>query len=355
MLNNYNALSIHRDSGVCTLRRSSPPELRRDDNMDRNERASRRRRSRTRSPRRSPDRARGRGSRSREKRRYRSPSYDDRRYRGNQRHRREKYDRYDDRYERTTRDPVYNRRQPWDRYRSPSPDDHYRRSRSGETDHSYYSDESESTERIHKTRNSRKVKSGINAKPSSSVHRELTYPHFSLGQISGYVAVNISFHQLTYEQFVAGEMHTILRTREEVEKYGRERLLSKIATWKLRVNVTWAQVRNAYAIILRQIENGEATWDIDFNTREYLIYEKVMLKTEKEKIERDRIRKTTGTGDWFCKAFQREDGCSKETPHWGTVLGKPRMVQHFCATCWQKDRTKRMHSESSMECQFKTQ
>ena len=96
-------------------------------------------------------------------------------------------------------------------------------------------------------------KSGINAKPTSNVKEQLTYLHCSLGQISGFIGQNLPFHQLTFEQFMAGELTTILSAESEAEREGRTELLQRIAMWKLRTNVSWAQVRNAYAHIIRKI------------------------------------------------------------------------------------------------------
>ena len=67
----------------------------------------------------------------------------------------------------------------------------------------------------------RNVKSGISARPNSNVKDQLTYPHFSLGQISGFIGQNISYHQLTYEQFMAGELSTIVNAQTTAEATGR--------------------------------------------------------------------------------------------------------------------------------------
>ena len=36
------------------------------------------------------------------------------------------------------------------------------------------------------------------------MREQLRYPHFSLGQVSGYIGLNIQFHNLSFDQFVAG-------------------------------------------------------------------------------------------------------------------------------------------------------
>ena len=232
----------------------------------------------------------------------------------------------------------YDREQPWDlnydRSQSPS----RRRDRSGETIISWQSN-SDSEEAV-RTKH-RKIKSGINAKPGSKVKQELTYPHFSLGQLSSFMGANLTFHTLSYEQFLAGELETIVMSDSNVEKKGRILLLRKIAHWKLQTNATWQQIRNTYAMIVRKIENCEITWEHNFDLFERHIYEKVQIKTEKT---------AKSKAEWFCKQYQKPEGCNKDPPHLMKIGTTLKMVHHFCAACWIKDKSKRLHSESSNEC-----
>ena len=71
----------------------------------------------------------------------------------------------------------------------------------------------------------RTTRSGINAKPSSNVRIQQRYPHFSLGQVSGFIGQNIQFHNLNYEQFIAGELTTIAQCDDLDEIEGRTELL----------------------------------------------------------------------------------------------------------------------------------
>ena len=43
--------------------------------------------------------------------------------------------------------------------------------------------------------------------------------------------------------------------REEAQ--GRLELLQHVSLWKLRANVSWPQVRNTFAHVMRKIENKE--------------------------------------------------------------------------------------------------
>ena len=76
-------------------------------------------------------------------------------------------------------------------------------------------------------------KSGISAKPTSGVQQQLTYPHFSLGQYSGFISQNLQYHQLNFEQFIAGEMLTIMSTEDNREREGRIELLQKISIMEI--------------------------------------------------------------------------------------------------------------------------
>ena len=167
-------------------------------------------------------------------------------------------------------------------------------------DRSWFSDSSDSVASEHKACPVRsKIKSGINAKPCSKVKRELIYPHFSLGQTSGFMSSPLQFHQLSYEQFIAGELNTIMNVTNSDERKGRVALLQKIANWKLLANVNWQQIRNTYAHILRKIENKEMGWCSDYDRFERHIYETIASKIDKnekiDKIEKSKIKsKQTG-------------------------------------------------------------
>ena len=200
-------------------------------------------------------------------------------------------------------------------------------------------------------RKGRKIKSGINAKPTSSVWEQLRYPHFSLGQVSGFIGMNLQFHNLSYEQFVAGELETVLASNDDYEKTGRIELLHCIAQWQLRSNVPWPQIRNTYAHILRKIENREITWSADWDRFEKHIYDKISNAPAKEtKQTAARAKNEKGDFVWFCKQFQKLEGCSRESPHPGRIGNTFRQMHHICASCWLRDKQKRPHPEISSEC-----
>ena len=264
----------------------------------------------------------------------------------------------------------YDRREPWERRRSPSEDTGETNSTNTDTNDEYTSASTDHTDNSLRSRDSRSshdsrrrnkykknkkrsrcVKSGLHAKPSNKVKKELIYPHYSLCQGGGYVSAEITFNQLSYDQFIAGEVHTILRTKSSTEKRGRIRLLSTIARWKLRTNAVWSQIRSAYAVILRDIENGVNDWLGDFYPYQYILSEKPVPPTNNVNNSGKNVKRSTNAETyWFCKQYQRPEGCEERPPHVARIGNRDRIVAHYCAKCYIKDRTKRPHSESAIEC-----
>ena len=198
----------------------------------------------------------------------------------------------------------------------------------------------------------KKVRSGINAKPTSGVIEQLRYPPFSLGQTSGYIGMNLQFHNLTYKQFVAGELEMIVSCVGQNERDGRLELLHLIAQWQLRVNATWTQVRSTYAHILRKVENGEINWRTDWDKFEHNIYDRVLIVSHKSEKLKTSSKATVKSNEfaWFCRAYQKPEGCAKESPHPGRVGNQLRQSHHICATCWIKEKIKKNHPECSTDC-----
>ena len=73
------------------------------------------------------------------------------------------------------------------------------------------------------------VRSGISARPNSRVKLQQVYPHFSLGQVSGFIGQNLQFHNFTFKEFIAREMVTITSTSDPQEAEGRMQLLQRIS------------------------------------------------------------------------------------------------------------------------------
>ena len=132
------------------------------------------------------------------------------------------------------------------------------------------------------------------------------------------------------------------------ERIGRTELLQRITLWRLWANVSWQQVHNAYAHIIRKIENQEISWAPNWDNYERHIYDKIAVNNKNEKP-----KKIGGDSVWFCKAFQKTEGCRKDPPHLAKVGNSFRQVLHICANCWLKDKQKRNHPEYSFDCPHK--
>ena len=216
-------------------------------------------------------------------------------------------------------------------------------------------DTSSSSDQCERRIGKRKIRSGISAKPSSNVQEQLKYPQFSLGLLPGYIGQNVQYHNLNYEQFLAGEMGTINSTKNYIEREGRLQLLQRVTTWKLRTGVSWPAVRNTYAHILRRIEDREIDWREDWDRYERNIYDRIIIASQK--TEKPKIHNTRSTTDatWFCRNYQKPDGCNKDAPHNGRVGNQIRSLQHICATCWLREKIRRSHPECSSDCPHKEQ
>ena len=101
---------------------------------------------------------------------------------------------------------------------------------------------------------------------------------------------------------------------------------------------------------LKPPKNQEISWRTDFDQFERHIYDKIAMANAKtEKSKKPGVLETT----WFCKAFQKPEGCTKTAPHNAKVGNSFRTVHHICANCWLKDKIKAYHPDSSQDCPYK--
>ena len=192
---------------------------------------------------------------------------------------------------------------------------------------------------------SKNRKSGMLAKPTHNIKRPAIWPHFNL-QLA-YAATPVAFAQLSFEQMVAGEIKTIRDSQDKVEAEGRLKLLSKLALLKAR-NYPWGKLRDLYAAIMREIEKDEARWDSDWRHIEESVIDPMdRVQVPGQDRGQDNSKKTSKKEEWYCKDFNTENGCPKDSPH-EAMVGRPpkkRQVKHMCAVCWNKDKEARKHSE----------
>ena len=129
-------------------------------------------------------------------------------------------------------------------------------SNSSSSDSSSSSSTSDSSvKKIKKYKSKSKRKSGIYDKPSDKVVKKQLWPQSKLQY--EYAGSKISFEDLEFNLFVAGELEIISGNKiSDKEKKGRIKLLKKISYFYELYE--WKGIKKLYAHIIRQIENGLA-------------------------------------------------------------------------------------------------
>ena len=135
----------------------------------------------------------------------------------------------------------------------------------------------------------KKLKSGILDKASASIEHKEIWPQKNL--LEEYADAEISFRQMQYEHYVAGECRTIETCKDSEEMMGRARVMRRIAYLKLRGN-EWSSIRTMYTAILRSKEIGENSWPANFEMFENIVSRRVPKDKEKD-------RDTNRTNDRF--------------------------------------------------------
>ena len=153
--------------------------------------------------------------------------------------------------------------------------------------------------------------------------------------------------------FITGELEIISsESLPKVERMSRLALLKKIIYYSNTYN--FKGLKSFHAAWLRQIELGKKTWSDDSQQIVSAILSK-HLRVQKSvqfggKEEQNVIKKDNKEEKvWFCSQYQRNK-CMNRANHMVVVKGKMRLAQHICTTCWQKDRIKLSHLESSSSC-----
>ena len=112
-----------------------------------------------------------------------------------------------------------------------------------------------------------------------------------------------------------------------------------------------------YAAWLREIELGKKTWLDDPTQIETAILTKYLKSNKpttfqsKKSTPKSSVDEADKANDkvWFCNLFQRNK-CPHKSSHMIVHKNQAKLSQHICATCWQKDKLKLLHLESSSSC-----
>lgn len=195
----------------------------------------------------------------------------------------------------------------------------------------------------------KKLKSGMLDKATANIEHKEIWPQKNL--VEDYADAELDFKQMQYEHFVAGESRTIEMCNDRAQILGRLRLLRRISYLKLRGN-EWPRIRTMYAAIVRSIETGECSWESNFDRFEGILNVKLKAKVEDQKSRRR--EGVTGSSavikDWYCRAYNKPEGCQEPKSHWARIGNRDRFVQHVCASCLLKEGKKLNHPEGHADC-----
>ncbi len=203
----------------------------------------------------------------------------------------------------------------------------------------------------------RGLKSGADEIASTSIQSRLRWPQSLLKY--AHANKKYTFNTLpSFNLLVAGEMSCFLQgglSREEI--MGRMKLLRDSAYHCERF--AWEAVRDFHYNVMLGIERGERSWDdstMEIQTNTLLTANPPRSGSGvKSQQYGQSHRKSEVDRKWWCAEFQRGTCSFQGKSHEATVRGTRRWVEHFCATCMQKIKQIKYHSESSRECPFGVQ
>ena len=191
-----------------------------------------------------------------------------------------------------------------------------------------------------KTSNKRKkIKSGMVAKVSENVKSQEVWPHYNL--MYNFVVDTVSFKELSFEQFIAGEVRTISKCKDLIEQKGRLNLLERLSYLKHKGH-SWQSLRSLFAGIVNSIERHDDTWASDWRHIEEVV------------LDSGPSNKNTGEGGvkdekkmtYFCRNFNSPQGCDQIAPHDALIGKKKRKVKHICSKCFIKEGEIKNHSQN---------
>lgn len=209
-----------------------------------------------------------------------------------------------------------------------------------------------------KKKRKKKKKSGILESSKNTVKRRLKFPHVALMPQFLRGKTSLSFQELTFPLFVAGELEIIMgridSSKKSEEMVPRLKLLRRLAY--RADNMDFKIVKNVYEAVLRNIEKGKATWDSDFQAIETQVLESSADKYSKfkepasprTKFQIDLKKKRV----FWCAAFNQGE-CTEAAPHTASVMGEDRTVLHVCASCLNKDKIQVAHGARDSSCPHK--
>ena len=120
------------------------------------------------------------------------------------------------------------------------------------------------------------VKSGMVVKATDNIKSQEVWPHYNLNY--AFITQPIEFHQITFEQYIAGEGKTVLNSVDPNEIRGRLNLLIRISYLKQK-GYSWPNLRALYAAIMNHIEKHESSWVSDWRSIEDMVLDSTMCRS----------------------------------------------------------------------------
>ena len=176
------------------------------------------------------------------------------------------------------------------------------------------SDSSDSEKHSKEIKKKRKTKSGMSKKASDKIKMLQVWPHAVLQY--EFVSENISFSNLAFRMFVAGELELLTSKISKVEYQGRMRLLKKMVCYSSLYK--WKHLLKFYAAWLRRIEMGMNSWEDDSAQIEVAMLTGHCLNRKEDKGYLSKSEQV-----WWCPNYNK-DKCSYASSHQKKILGHPQ-------------------------------
>ena len=201
------------------------------------------------------------------------------------------------------------------------------------------------------------LRSGADEIASSAIQAKLRWPQAMLKY--SHANKKYTFNTLpSFNLLVAGEMSCLLEGGlSKEETIGRMKLLRDSAYHCERF--AWEGVRDFHYNVMLGVERGERSWDdstmeIQTNTLLTSNHQKSNVASnyggKSQQYAQSYSKKSDSDRKWFCAEFQRGTCAFQGRSHEAVIRGTKRWVEHFCATCMQKSKQIKYHSETSRDC-----
>jgi len=163
----------------------------------------------------------------------------------------------------------------------------------------------------------------------------------------GFVSKNVTYDELTIEEFVAG--YSAILLLPQITSHERKHRTEHLGALMYLASIyEWSAVRSFHAAVLLEIERGRLNWGDSFLHLE----NRTLAGSHKKTKDQKRPAPSTSTAVLFCREYQK-GSCSHSKDHYALLKGEKKWLCHICAGCWVKDKVKRMHSEYSDDCPHK--